>query len=214
MTDFAPDSALSFFEQRQRAKQVRARLMGKPAQMRVNIPIPEPDDCSGIITDFSEEHWRTVAAAPQYKVSSWGRVRHRLGGARKINNDKDKVPRVFLSIDKAVRTFRVRNLVAAAFLGPAPHRHIVRHRNGDLQNCRLENLYYAPIADSRCTSPLGERCSRAGERNGRAKLSAADVAKLREMRGAGAKLRDIARAVGVSVSQVSNIIKGKAWGGL
>jgi hypothetical protein len=40
MTDFAPDAVLSFFEQRQHYAQVKSRLMGKPAQRRVNKPMP------------------------------------------------------------------------------------------------------------------------------------------------------------------------------
>jgi hypothetical protein len=43
VTDFAPDAVLSFFEQRQRAKERRARLWGKPAPRRVNTPMQEPE---------------------------------------------------------------------------------------------------------------------------------------------------------------------------
>ncbi len=39
-------------------------------------------------------------------------------------------------------TKRVDELVAETFLGPCPPGHVLRHKDGDLANCRADNLEY------------------------------------------------------------------------
>jgi hypothetical protein len=61
VTDFAPDACASFEASlKQRYAQVHARLMGKPAQMRVNKPMPEPEVRSEPVAEIIED----IAPAP------------------------------------------------------------------------------------------------------------------------------------------------------
>ncbi len=53
----------------------------------------------------------------------------------------------------------------------------------------------------------------AGERNGRAVLTAADVAAIRVMRGHGATIVAIAQVYGVSKSTVGALLTGRSWKG-
>jgi len=53
-----------------------------------------------------------------------------------------------------------------------------------------------------------------GEHNGYAKLTEADIHKIRAMRRAGALQREIAALFGVSQSLISDILAGKRWGWL
>lgn len=52
----------------------------------------------------------------------------------------------------------------------------------------------------------------AGEKNGAAKLSAADVDKVREMIRGGSTNKAIGRVFGVTHQAISRIRRGRAWG--
>jgi hypothetical protein len=62
VTDFAPDACASFEASlKQRYAQVHARLMGKPAQMRVNKPMPEPEVRSEPVAEILEGLMASIA---------------------------------------------------------------------------------------------------------------------------------------------------------
>lgn len=50
-----------------------------------------------------------------------------------------------------VRT--IGSIVAEAFLGPRPPNHILRWKNGDRTDCRVQNLHYVPLAAMRPKAP-------------------------------------------------------------
>lgn len=102
----------------------------------------------------------------------------------------------------------------------------------------LYETFYGPISDNmvcchvcdnrRCINPvhifIGTRAdnqhdmkikkrSASGERNGKSKLTTQDVKKIRAMYKDGAFQRDIADAMSVSQTSVSNIINVKSWKG-
>jgi hypothetical protein len=54
VTDFAPDAVLTYDEQIRRYAQVHARLMGNPAQKRVNKPTREPEVRSEPVVEIVE----------------------------------------------------------------------------------------------------------------------------------------------------------------
>lgn len=55
---------------------------------------------------------------------------------------------VRLSLDGVVRTRKVHQLVAEAFIGPRPDGEEVRHRNGDSTDNRASNLHYGTRSDN------------------------------------------------------------------
>ncbi len=106
------------------------------------------------------EQWRAVIGYEgNYEVSSKGRVKSlnrivpviRQGklGTRRIPERILKpgrhvagYPQVFLYREGTPRMEQIHQLVAAAFVGPRPEGHEVRHRDGDSGNPRATNLTY------------------------------------------------------------------------
>jgi HNH endonuclease/NUMOD4 motif len=99
----------------------------------------EPDD----------ELWRPIAGYEgRYWVSTYGRVTSFFGSApsgpvRKTTCE-DGTDRLYLTRHGERTNHNVRDLVLATFVGPKPAGFIVRHRDGNRANCRLENLFYGP----------------------------------------------------------------------
>jgi hypothetical protein len=94
---------------------------------------------------FENEEWREIEDFPHYSISNYGRVKHENRvEARKVTVNDRGFPIVTLfGKDKKTRYLRqINKLVAQAFL-PTPMFHdetAVWHIDGDLSNCRVENL--------------------------------------------------------------------------
>jgi hypothetical protein len=102
---------------------------------------------------------------------------------------------------------KVADLAAAAFIGPKPRGHDVRHLDGLKTNNAAANLAYGTrsenMADARRHGTLA-----VGERQGNAKLTEAQVL---EIRSDNRMQKDIASAYGISFQQVSAIKRRTAW---
>lgn len=96
-----------------------------------------------------DERWRTAPAAPNYEVSTTGRVRRK--GATAIHSFSIGPCgfRTFLAMvdGKGGLHLRIGTQVAAAFLGPKTEGAEVRRLNGDTLDDRLENLAYGTEDD-------------------------------------------------------------------
>jgi hypothetical protein len=108
------------------------------------------------------------------------------------------------------RTTTVHVLVAAAWLGPRPAGCDVCHNDGDKRNNRAANLRYAPRA-ANVADAIAHGTFARGSRNGRARLTEADVVGIRSRLAAGATHRAVAREFGISHPRVTSISTGKAW---
>lgn len=96
---------------------------------------------------FDEEEWRVIEDFPHYLVSSHGNVRHidRIN-PRSIRVSPDGFPVIALLCNPSpLRYLRhVNKLVATAFLPPpqSPDENTVWHKDGNLRNCRADNLMW------------------------------------------------------------------------
>lgn len=95
--------------------------------------------------------------------------------------------------------------------GDIPDGLVVNHRNGRKADNRLSNLEVITSSENMSHAHrLGLRDQR-GHRNPRARMSDADVARLRESYAAGESLmRELAERFGVSVQHVSELVRGLA----
>lgn len=105
------------------------------------------------------EEWRPVPGfGGIYEVSDLGRVRsyrpwrgkavpHEIPGSWHSGPGSYRFVRL-RSVEGAVRKEYVHRLVAAAFLGPEPLGHEVRHLDGDPENSALSNLAYGTHAQN------------------------------------------------------------------
>lgn len=144
---------------------------------------------------------------------------------------------VVLSGDAPRRAY-VHHLVAEAFLGPCGG-HVVNHRDGDKRNNTLANLEYVSARQNcahalrlkgRRKGPTKPKPPKTGPQTGaqhwtarmpnkiargsrmpHCKLSPTKVRDARERVRRGELQKDLAKELGVSVAQISRIIRGTRW---
>lgn len=168
-----------------------------------------------------EEVWREIPGLRDYEVSSHGRVRsfRALGpGARRATHPRpiatwlrEGYPAVTLQVGPGKRrALNIHILVAAAFLGPRPEGHQVAHNDGDKLNNRVDNLRYAtPTENAHDKRVHGTDIL--GERNGRHKITAAQVHEICALYRTGLLQREIGELFGIAQAHVSSIIRGQSW---
>jgi hypothetical protein len=163
--------------------------------------------------------WRVMPGLPQYEVSECGDVRRISTGTRlKGHINADGYP------EYAIRTANGRKLhmtahrmVAYAFIGPPPSpNHEVAHNDGSRLNCHFNNLRWATPTENQ-----GDRKAHGngpvGEGNGRAKITDADVVRIRrEYRaikrpGSGRLVAELDEKYGLCRSAILDIAMGRTW---
>lgn len=90
------------------------------------------------------ERWKFVRETERrYQVSDRGRVRHaRLKRVLKSYEHTEGYRQVTLSLPSGQRTRYVHHLVARAFIGKRPKRHVIDHKDTDRQNNVVTNLEF------------------------------------------------------------------------
>lgn len=166
------------------------------------------------------ELWKPIAGwEDRYSVSDLGRVRRDVGGQGSIagrilttKRTSKGYRHVDLSRDDKKTRRLVHQLVAVAFLPPRPSPdHHPNHIDANKANNAATNLEWLTVAENNAHArKLGLVPALSGERNGRAKLSAAQVAEIRELKGKAGQ-REIAQRFGVARSLIQRIHQGKAW---
>lgn len=114
---------------------------------------------------------------------------------------------IALSKDSEVKMYRVHRIVAEAFLDNPKNYPEVNHIDEDKTNNCVTNLEWCSHAYNQC---YGNKPAK-GERNGMARLTAAQVREIRRRRENGEKLKDIAVDYDISINHVCNISKGTRW---
>jgi hypothetical protein len=104
----------------------------------------------------------------------------------------------------------VHRLVAAAFIGEPPPGKEVNHINAVRSDNRASNLEYVTrsqnMAHKRVTGTQQD-----GERNGRAILSAKQVADIRERYSRGEYGTSLAQEFGVHSNTIYALVRGETW---
>jgi hypothetical protein len=94
---------------------------------------------------LENEEWREIEEFPHYRISNYGRVKHvSRDRARKVTINERGFPVILLSSATSPTRYlrQINVLVANAFLRPPTldEDNSVWHIDGDLTNCRPENL--------------------------------------------------------------------------
>jgi hypothetical protein len=88
--------------------------------------------------------WRTVSEAPEYEVSSSGQIRSIYTRRPLVGGMSKGGYRRLVLCTGGVRIYRrVARLVCAAFHGPCPPGHVVRHLDGTRTNDAADNLRWS-----------------------------------------------------------------------
>ena len=176
------------------------------------------------------EEWRPVVGYDgSYSVSSHGRVRSEPrivsganGSSRRLRGkllarrfDNDGYVHVALGRDGRVSYLLAHRLVAEAFIGKIPDGMEINHINGRVGDNGVWNLeIVTPSENVRHAFATGLRSGAANrcERNGMARLCAADVLWAREECASGRSTqKDVAARLGVSRAAVNHIINRRCW---
>lgn len=166
------------------------------------------------------ERWLPVPGYEgAYEVSDLGGVRSVIKEPRVLASSIDSkgYPRITLR----GRSFRVHQLVCAAFHGPKPEGCEVGHVNGARKDARSSNLRWLTRSENNLDTVRHGRhvgakhLSRgvgSGEANPSAKLTDAEVVAIRADAQAGLGGRRLARKYGISRSHAHRIVSGQNRG--
>ena len=117
------------------------RSRGLKPHGRANIP----DSSRQILGD---EDVREASGSPGYLVSRSGIVystRTDPPTAITPRSRSERAPRVMIPRGGRIRYCHLASLVLESWGHPRPEGYVVEHRNGDPQDCRLENLHWRPL---------------------------------------------------------------------
>ena len=167
-----------------------------------------------------DEIWKPVPDFPDYEASSLGAIRrvtptHYGPGPRLLKlANLGGYRMAYLYRGGKRHDIFAHRVVMAAFCGPLPHKHEVNHLNGVKHDNRPANLEYVTRSQNRkhSFSHLGEKVNaRRGEEHCHAKMTAADVIKLRELRAGGMTYKALGERFGINQSAAHKIANRVRW---
>lgn len=168
-------------------------------------------------SNYPLECWLTIPFARDYAVSSYGRVKrialdpaHLCERMLKPKINQGGYPEVTLSVNGKPLFFRVHQLVCRTFHGERPKgKDEIGHIDGSRTNANADNLRWVTKQENYADRNIHGTHNR-GENNGAAKL---DPLKVQAVHILSEQLpsRKVALVLGISKSQVGNILRGEAW---
>ena len=162
------------------------------------------------------EEWKGIPDHSDYEVSNMGRVRC-------VKRRRYLKPGDFLSITVQNTgycvvsldgyAFLLHRIVCAAFNGDPPSpKHEVAHNNGVRTDCRADNLRWdTHVSNCADVKKHGTANPPRGEVQGRSKLTAPEVIKIRALEKTGLKQQEIADLFGVPRTTISAITNRYNW---
>ena len=162
---------------------------------------------------------RSIADYPNYSVDSEGNVYGPKGVLKPNLNSRGYCNVSLVNRPHGVRKVKshsIHRLVAAAFMERPSECAEVNHKNGNKADNSLANLELAtPSENTRhAFTHLGRKPVKnpsPGQRNGRAKLSEADIPAIFAARALGLSQQKIAEKFGVSQVSISRVLLGKSF---
>lgn len=162
------------------------------------------------VLDQIAEAWKPIPECPSHEVSSVGNVR-KVHGAfpRTLKRYKSSAGYPCVWIDG--RNRKVHQLAILAFVGPAPERHDVNHKDGDKNNANLSNLEYMTRSENclhAVRTGLAHHKAPCGSLHGGAVLNEEQALRIRL---SSEPCKNLAAQYGVNKSTVHRIKRGDAW---
>ena len=157
---------------------------------------------------------REITGWPGYYATADGRILSGKSGRmveKAQHLDKWGYRRVTLSCGQVQRPLHVHRLVLEAFVGPRPGGYECRHIDGDKENNRLDNITWGTSKENKADS-LRLGVVGPGDLCPWRKLSSQDVASIRARVARGERRADLARAFGITVFYVGQLVRpGPLW---
>lgn len=177
------------------------------------------------MAEHDPEVWRAIEDAPNYEVSSYGRVRSldrtitTSSGQRRCYKGRLLTPSPCNTLGHRVVNLRggskilrcyVHRLVLGAFVGECPAGQEVRHLDGVASNNHLTNLAYGTPAQNTADKQKHGTVPK-GASHSAAKLSEQDVLHIHSQLAEGCRQKDLAAFYGVTRTAIAAIQQGRAW---
>jgi hypothetical protein len=196
---------------------VAGRGGSRPGRGRHPMEVPSVADAIPLPFE-PEETWRPVIGYEGlYEVSDHGRVRRVAIGkgsrpGKILHYGMSKGYRSVALYRERQRRFYVHRLVAEAFIGSRPAGYECNHKNGDKLDNRPANLEWLTQAENLQHAIRNGLVARKyfGEEHPQAKITAADAAEIRRLRGVLSQ-KVIAARFGITDSRVGQIQRGQGW---
>lgn len=162
--------------------------------------------------------WKEIAGFEDYEISADGQIRRRVGGRGAVAGKNLKwhlqtstgYPDVRLRKNGKAYSLSVHRLVAAAFLGPRPEGHQIRHLDGNKFNASASNLAYGTPKQNGEDKVAHGRSSK-GEKNVKAKLTSDVVLDIYNGPRGKDQVTRICEKLDISPSSVYRIWSGYRW---
>lgn len=170
------------------------------------------------------QDWRPAYGfETHYEVSSDGRAR-RIARGPATRPGRELTPhllrqgyrRFAFCVGHNVTQKTAHRAVWEAFVGPIPPGMQINHKNGVKDDNRLENLECVTASENTLHGfrVLGRKPAvnpNPGSRNGRAKLTEADIPDIWRLRRTGLSQQEIANRYGVAQTSISRVLRGSGW---
>lgn len=163
------------------------------------------------------EKWLPLPDDPRYKVSNRGRVIGPRKGTLRGYKDKNGYHCVGIHRRGWYKAVKVHRAVATVFLRPPAPGEQVNHKNGIVDDNRVENLEWTTASQNvahsyRVLGRKGRNTNPAkGEGHGNAVFSNAMIWEIRRRYSEGETQVSIAKAFQTTQPQISRIIRRESW---
>lgn len=151
-----------------------------------------------------------VRSVPRVITTKTGAKRQQPGKLMKSHVQSNGYAAVTISKGGEYRPYNIHVLVLEAFEGPRPDGMVARHLNGDRLDNRANNLAWGTPAENQQDRHVHGTAT-IGEKHPMAKLTLAEVHKIRGFRHHGFSTRWIANRFGISRATVNDIAAGRIW---
>lgn len=164
--------------------------------------------------------WKPIPNFSSYDVSSCGKIRsYRSGQAMLLSGGKIAgkmgYVRFTLVSDAGQKCIRyLHQIVLEAHIGPRPKGMLALHRDGDVNNNKISNLYWGTYEENMADRSAHGRGG-AGSKNPNARISHDDAQAIVAGYFIDRKKQvELSRMFGVSQAHISRVVRGTSWAGL
>lgn len=156
--------------------------------------------------------WRDIPGFDGYSVSSDGEIQSRRVRSRIMK--PWKIGKGYLTValcrgDGSPQKRLVHRIVLESFIGPGDGLE-ASHLNGIKSDNRLENLKWETASENNLRKRI-HGTDLIGKKNHASKLRETDPLDICILYASGFRMKDIATAFDVCTTNISNIVRGKAW---
>lgn len=179
----------------------------------MNLPARNSDPVSS--HDRSDEVIiKVIPGFPDYAVTTDGEI---FSFKRKVPlklrprvSSSTGYPGVSLCRNGEIHSITVHSAVALAFIGPRPDGHVVRHLDGNPENCVLSNLAYGTYAQNEDDKARHGRRP-VGQAIYNSKLTPHDVADIRRMYASGSTHEALLKIWPINPTSMHRVVHGHVW---